>query len=355
MGGNAIKKVPTVRLSRSRYHAYCEELEHALKSAFPGGDFRVIPAYGEKPDFGDLDMLYAFTDQSGYQAFHDQSPELLHAAQVVKNGDVMSMGVPISGDEYFQVDFIRSNPCKIDFAEFYFGYNDLGNLMGRIARYLGLKLGHEGLFYVFRPEEKPDYVFREVLVSNDVDTVLGLLGFDPEGYHRNDFARLSDVFEFVMSSRYMMKEIFLAGNHNHITRKREKKRGTYKAFIEYLETLPDDAHTPIYRFEEKSGLRNQMIYNIMQIDTFRRAFLETERAYQRRQEFLRRFDGKVVAEITGLSGVALGEFIQAFRNGMRKEAFEGYVLSVDPHTLERDILSAYQVFTDARGKDDQLQ
>lgn len=348
MGGNAIKKVPTIRLDRNRYHAYCVDLEKTLNREFPSGDFRVIPAYGDKPDFGDLDMLYAFPDQAGYQSFHDQAAELLRAEQVVKNGDVVSMGVPVSNSEYFQLDFIRSNPCKIHFAEFYFGYNDLGNLMGRIARFLGLKLGHEGLFYVFRPEDNPDHVFREILVSNDVDVVLNLLGFDPEEYHRNDFAQLSDVFEFVMTSRYMMKEIFLSGNHNHITRKREKKRGTYKEFIAYLETLPSDAHVAQYQYEDKKGLRNQVMYNIMQMEVFRRAYLETERAYHRRKEFLKRFDGKRVSEMTGLSGEELGMFIQAFRRGMKRESFEDYVMAMEPEALSDAIMDAYHDFKGSR-------
>lgn len=138
MGGNAFPNYCLARLNAEDYVIISNEIVNRLRSNFPDSLFEVIPSYRSKDSFGDLDILYCS------DVPRDSLKNCISPVDYVYNGDVSSFAVEIN-DQLFQVDLIKSPRVSFDFALSYFSYNDLGNLLGRVFRRGGLKLGHRGL------------------------------------------------------------------------------------------------------------------------------------------------------------------------------------------------------------------
>lgn len=343
MGGNAIKRVSVIRLKKDEYDNLGQEVLSRLKNNFPSGDFRIIPAYNQKTDFGDLDLLFSFPEPIHYEAFHDLAPGILDAADVVNNGDVTSIGMPIDSGKFFQVDLIKSSPEEIDFSMLYFAYNDIGNLAGRIARFLGLKFGHNGLHYTFYPEGKPDHAFRSILITKDVDRALEVLGYSPERYHNASFDTYEDIFDFVKSSKYMMESIFLSSNQKHNVRKREKVRPINKAFLQHLRATSEELTWP-YSYEDKVSIRRNVFESLMRDESFRISIEQAEQDYESGLKFRALFSGKLVGEWTGLSGVELGSFIQMFRGDLTKAQFQDKIIKMNKIEIRNEVMSFFDAW-----------
>lgn len=351
MGGKALKNVSVVRLDKEDYVPFETRVLSLLRTNFPTGDFRPVKYFSDKPDFGDMDILYSFKNEDPMKnQFLSQVEKIIEfefknylensELPVFKNGDVTSIGFPFDKVNYFQVDLIKSNESEIDFAEFYFSYNDMGNLMGRISKFLNLKLGHKGMYYVFRPTENIDYVFSEVLITKDKDVAMDILGFNKEDYYSSELNTLEDVFNFILSSDFMIKEIYLSENQNSIARKREKKRESYKRFMNFLDN--ETEFQGKYSLEDKEKLRRKVFNKILTFPDFMERLEEVKHQYKKQTEFQEKFNGRLVSEITGLEGKELGEFIQKFKKYIEtenKKDFKDYILSVNKETIKKDILS----------------
>ena len=204
MGGNAIKGA--VRLDKSEYCA----LETKVCDAFAKYGIKAFPvvAYADKSSFGDMDVLVQTDDYSP-----SKIACILGATDVVRNGSVTSMGIPCPQGT-FQVDDIGVD--SPEWAEVYFSYNDLGNLMGRIAHKMGFKYGHNGLRYVVRDPDNPSYVVKEILVTYDYPIVFDFMGYDYARYWVESFNSLEDIFEYVADNPFFDPDIYLLQNRNRL-------------------------------------------------------------------------------------------------------------------------------------------
>lgn len=164
-----------MRLSARSYAQLDAELHGKLKAAYPALKFATVQSYRSKSDFGDLDMLV------GDLAFDARQAALsLGAVEVVSNGPVTSSGLLVDPQvlertgNLFQVDFIKVAAEEFDYAQKYLAFNDLGNLVGRIAHKMGLAHRHDGLYFFVRDG---DYLYREILLTRDYDKALTVMGF----------------------------------------------------------------------------------------------------------------------------------------------------------------------------------
>ena len=132
MGGNALAKFGAERVDRETFHLYEEELFIILKELFPQHTFKTIPFYRGKETFGDMDILM-------YPEFPEGGKKLL-AERVGSAGEYDNKDVFSFMYKNLQVDMIYTHDTVS--AMRYYSYNDLGNLMGRIFRRLGLRYGH---------------------------------------------------------------------------------------------------------------------------------------------------------------------------------------------------------------------
>ena len=140
MGGNALKAFGAERKSKSDYQRIVRQTLNQIHHQFPECRLELIESYAAKKSFGDADILIS-QDQlpSDWEEKIKQALEFKHST---KNGNVFSCLV-----DNLQVDLIQTPEQTFEFAKNYFNFNDLGNLMGRVAHKMGFKYGHKGLLY----------------------------------------------------------------------------------------------------------------------------------------------------------------------------------------------------------------
>lgn len=317
MGGNLFPN--TSRLNKFQYDDLVAVLLNHFRTHLPNTRVDVIPAYRNKQSFGDIDIqIEASPDLNNIRdVILDAAPD----AVIHKNGGVFSYAQdfwsrldPFKGliTEYVQVDLITQSSQNYDAALAYYSYNDLGNFLGRIAHKLGFKLGHDGLSLILRDNT---YQYAVIPVSRDFPAILDFLGYDPAVYLRG-FEELEDVFKFAASSPFFNREIFNYDNRNHISRVRDKKRANYRAFLDYINTRTG---LPAYSYESYSELGGRVLkenFLYRAFDCFRGLqdkYEEAEENHRRRYVVTQKFNGGIVAALTGLGGKELGGFMQYLR------------------------------------------
>lgn len=310
MGGNALSN-PSPRLRATEYRSLADGVLRDLRAAFPNDSMAELPSYFEKPDFGDMNVLIA----SGGDYAPGLAKVALCATEMVRNGDVTSFGVPLLPmARAFQVDLISVPPKSFGFAAGYFSFNDLGNLLGRVAHKAGFKLGHLGLLYVVREMDNADHVLAEISVTQDWNHALRLLGYDPAAYAigaTQGFRTLDDVFRYVVSSPYVNRDIFLLENRNNKSRVRDRKRKTYMAFLEWLEQQPPST-VPAFDWSNKSARREDFLaLSKAECPGFARSLASALRDADLAREARAKFNADIAAWITGFRGPALGAVMRA--------------------------------------------
>ncbi len=333
MGGNALE-TGSVRLPAPRYHQVERDLVEILKKRFPGRRIEAIIAYADKADFGDLDILVE--SANGYDPA--LLAEALSATEVVINGDVTSIGVAVP-EGIFQVDLIKTPAATFDFAANYFGYNDFGNLVGRVAHKFGAKFGHQGLLYQIRDPDNPSRMIEEATITGDFDTALTLLGYDAARYRAMQAARqfrtLDDIFRYVVSTPYANAAIYLLDNRSHKARIRDAKRATYNAFLLWLQKQPAGV-VPEYPWgEDGTPIRSEQKAQFLQAafassPQFRDSHACAIEGAARAKRIKLKFNGALAAQITGLSGQELGALMERVRQSFADEtAFENFFIEAD--------------------------
>lgn len=331
MGGNALS-VPSVRLTRKNFERLNADLHRKLIAAYPQLKFATVESYRAKADFGDLDMLIG---DSGFNA--REAALALGAVEVVTNGPVTSCGLLVdpTKDErdgnMFQVDFIKVAAAEYEYAKSYFAWNDLGNLVGRIAHKMGLAHKHDGLYFFVR---EGDYLFREILLTRDYDQALTAMGYCPERFARG-FDTPLELFEYTASTRHFNVEIFLLDNRNAKSRVRDSKRKTYMDFLDWCEQAQ---WLPAYGFPNDKA--EWLPHLFTHFPAFRGEYEKALHDLERSREVKAKFNGELVGSWTGLTGKELGMVMKRFREGFAsQEALHHHVLQHSQEELKAQVLA----------------
>lgn len=353
MGGNALKNCKTKRLQADEYFAIEKEVCALLRDSFNdsnGGYMRrAVPilAYKTKKDFGDLDVIFE-SNRLGND-FLPRLKELFKSKEMVPNGKVISL-------EYkeFQVDVILTPSHEMQFAEHYYAFNDLGNLMGRIAHKMGMKYGHNGLWYMFRDGT---HLIDEINVSMDIKKVFKFLDFDYERWTQG-FNDLEEIFEYVSQSKFFNPGIYLFDQMNHRSRVRDAKRATYNSFLAWCETKRNNEWKNRKFFEWS---KDKSVYLPELFETFPQFENDWMDAYHKmlvNRDIKNRFSGEIVREVTGLDGKELGEFIKHFKGVVNSRSpfkskvepdniasnFTTWVIASSKEMIEAFILEQFEQF-----------
>jgi len=301
MGGTLFK---ADRLERSEYQQVSNEIESTLSSYH----IKIIEAYKNKPSFGDMDILVDLEDKTQVEV-KNELLAIFNPLEYHSNGNIFSIVYGYRGRR-FQIDFILTESHLMDISFCYFSYNDLGNLLGRLTKKLGIKLGHQGLFYIHRNDTE----VYEVLLSTNWFDALELLEVSSEQY-RNGFNELEDIFKFVASSPYFSPDIFLLHNRNYSSRIRDAKRKTYRAFLEWCETYTG----PSYEYgsaKDAGGYGNENNIDPLFMENVHLKFpflvkeIEViEQEIKKRELWKSVVNGHNIGRITGLFGKELGGFM----------------------------------------------
>lgn len=303
MGGNALKHTQTSRLTAAEYHQLAAKVVATLAQAWPEARPHLVRSYANKPDFGDMDVI---VDGTGVpQDVAEQLRELFGSQEVVHNGPVWSCDV-----DGFQLDLIRMSAQDYATAVDYFAYNDCGNLMGRIARRLGFKYGHQGLSYLLR---EGTHLVAEVEVSRDPESIFKFLGFVERQYDYRRFCRgfktLEGMFAFVAASKFFDKTAYALEDRNHTARTRDRKRASYRAFLEWLAEGRVESGPSAGMPHDHHRSRAKMMFPdfAMRLNAAEQAHA----AAKRRKEI---FNGQAVSALTGRTGKELGALMAQLRH-----------------------------------------
>ena len=301
MGGNALKQIgiTTRRYDKAEYEAISKEVIASLQSCYLSSVS--IPSYRNKETFGDLDLLVLKVTPWSPDLVEGISKYIKSKGYVI-NGSVVSI-------EYkdFQVDLIACPEDYFDFSHKYYSYNDLGNLVGRVAHKLGLKFGHDGLSYIYRTDNDTRVLGTFVLTTDFLDA-LHFLGFDTIAYLRG-FDSLEDIYKFTASSPYFNPAIYQLDNRNHAARIRDKKRSTYMGFLKWLEE-PKQQSLPAFEWNKDKTAYLPKLFNYFARESFEAWYNERTEEEKLRKQFADKFNGELVSEWLGLEGSRLGEVLK---------------------------------------------
>lgn len=320
MGGNLFSER---RLNKSEFEEISNEVFGILKTTegFNSRKLSIIPYYYTKDSFGDLDILISgntFEVNTLTALFGDD-------VKYQYNGKVISLQY-----KKFQVDLIFISTEYFNSALNYYSWNDLNNLLGRIFHKTGFKFGHKGLSLIVR--EGDNHQLAELFITKNINEILSLIGLDPLVFYRG-FETKEDIFKYVVSSPYFNKQIYLLENRNHASRIRDKKRGTYSEFLDWIKDRDDLPEYPWKSLEERGGYRENKEWT----EKIFQLYPESKKEYDIILENLRikkliksKFSGTIVKEVTKLANQFLGDFILYLKNKSTKEEFDYFILTSDP-------------------------
>ena len=314
MGGNALRQ-PSCRLDKQELLGlivkFNNEISEPFKSTSSGvAAFQPIPFYSSKDSFGDLDMVVMCDPHDWERLLDDLKKKYPDHS---KNGNVFSFGVDAGKDTNFQIDLIYVGDKfeERHMALTYFAFNDLGNLMGRIYHRAGFKYGHKGLLRVVRDEENSDHIIDEVLVTNDPREIFEFGGYNYDEF-LGGFRTREDIFNYVASSPYFNREIYLFENRNSKARARDSKRVIYNEFLKWCSESED---LPEFQSGDKEEFRREQLQLALEkFPEFRVRYEGALNKLLKSKTINEKFNGSIVSEVTGLSGRDLGVFIREFKS-----------------------------------------
>ena len=308
MGGNIKFVTPTKRYSVEEYNkASSEVIEKLSQTIFTVNcadkNIQIVKSYKTKESFGDCDIVVNSEYLKSNYIESIVSSFKLKVGDWSKNGNVFSFVY-----EKMQVDLIITPSDEFQTSLDYFAWNDLGNLIGRQSKRIGIKFGHDGSYIIVKDK---DQVLGKILLTKNISKLFDVLGLDYTVW-KNGFDTLEDIFKFVASGKYFNPDIYLFENRNAISRERDRKRATYNSFLKWCETYTGS----VYNHKEKSERTG---YNIVQpyfdrdiIPNFPQTlelYNSLVATHKLNILYKEKFNGVIINKLTGLEGKELGAFM----------------------------------------------
>lgn len=292
MGGNIFPEAR--RLSAEEYNQEIELVQDYLLSRH-NLITQTIPYYRHKETFGDLDLLLT---KPKYE---------LDIPYSIKH----SHGLSFLWAEKLQVDLIYTIPELFDSNLHYFSYNDLHNLMGKVAKNIRCKLGNHGLYFSFANPWSG--AVKEVFLTRNWEDIYTFLGYDYSQYVKG-FDTLEDIFTFIINGKYFQAGKFELNNLKHRDRVRDKKRQTYKEFLLYLESNNVPKNVEYRSYKDCVSLAESHFTDI----DISQAILDSIYKECDAHYYKQKFNGDIVRGLTGLQDRQLGKFMQSFKSTYTK-------------------------------------
>jgi hypothetical protein len=333
MGGNLLKtwNLPEKRISTIEYNRIKDELlnkfqqDQSVRQLVGPSSIQLVgssrgvvaPSIRNKDTHGDLDIIvrkHRDTDivmlWKGEQDF-GKYLETEFGYKPFKNSNVFSF--PYQG---FQVDVTFHPVVEFEIAVDYSSWGDLGNIMGRVFHKMGLHFGHSGLSFWIRQGlfdnnlqwSDSDHIYDKVVLTRDMQEICAIGGFDYSRWNQG-FDTEQDAFDFVVDSKYFDPDLFKLENLNHTNRTRNRKRGMYMRFMEYV--ADSNKVGEPFRSKHEYSLLMQCKYSHLQraIDGFRLLY-EVDKVIKEK------VNGKLVMEWLDLSendGKLVGQIMNKVR------------------------------------------
>ena len=277
-----------------------------------------IPKYfSDKQDFGDLDVLVPMNITK--EIINDLLLPTKWQCFISKLTRCMPCGIQDSFENSsvysvkykdFQIDFIRIADENWDVACSYYSWNDLGNLIGRLAKLYKLKFGWDGLNY----EYDGDQGRINIPISKSVNEILLFLNLDINKFEKG-FKNEKEIFDFVIASKLFNPYIYDFENANKVNRDRDKKRRIYNEFLIYIQPYKlgacsyDDWKV---RYREENIDVIEKTFPLAMLSSKIREIEQNQILTKLRKE---KFSGNIVMELTGIKpGPQVKWFMEAFES-----------------------------------------
>jgi hypothetical protein len=327
MGGNLFKLGRKPRLEYLEIEA---EVRAYLDQKI-GDAYRIPRFYGDKPDFGDLDILISSrVANADWTNLRLEIVRDLGIDQFKVVGHVFSTVY-----RNLQVDFFVTPEPYLESCYQFMSFNDLGNLIGKICRRFNLKYGEHGLAYVFRRQGDSHYK-QDLQITTNFTRICEFLNLEYSVW-KAGFADLEAMFEWVIASPYFSVAPYLQ-DLDATLKKRQQHRTTVQKFVEFLGR---NQITKIYDFEPRESYLERIVAFFPEANLGAQIRLEIEKE-TRASSFAAKFNGKIVSRLLPhLQGQALGAFIVGFKNSF--ERFEEFILEHDEATVATRILEFAKV------------
>ncbi|KAI7539952.1 hypothetical protein KC331_g9444 [Hortaea werneckii] len=288
MGGNAFAlasaeghlRLQTPRMTPEVYNRLKVIYTNRLRSCFLDcAKIATLTEAPEKSDYGDIDFITSFpkTPTSSAPDWSALANDIGAAGFIWHGPKTASFAVPQDGSMhpelamryhlqsdnppdvhgstktpetlYAQIDLELVEDELFDWHTFYASYGDMSSLLGHIVRNSGFTCSDRGLW--LRLQELDDCKRQPIslniadkdgtiLLSHDKTQVMRFLNLDPEVYERG-FATRQELFEWLGSCRLIEWEAIDTRRGNADEKRREEKRGVFKAFLN--EWLPANRPT----------------------------------------------------------------------------------------------------------------
>lgn len=377
MDGNALQYVKTRRYTAAEYYPLMNEVLDKIANFFPTARCTIIKNYSAKEDFGDGDILLE-TDSlppnwmrmiqilfmpGEFVINRLGGTPLTYVRRdiVTGNPDTQSQNiVPSESPECmtvsfdymdFQIDIMSVKGFEFNSARDYYAYNDLGNLVGRLANRAGFKFDWRGLEYVVKTGTR---VLETITITREYREMLTMFGYDFDRWSQG-FTTREDLFEYAASSPYFHRDLFALENLDHENRARNRKRKTYMAFLDWLQ---DKAHLDKYKWVMGSPHEPSPARELQQAEWLTRISREHQwlpnsistvhDVDAARLQAKQRFNGDFVTNATGLSGVPLGQFMfyceLHYPWYTNAQAWEKWVIHAGKHELNGYIQDRLEEF-----------
>ncbi len=326
MGGKLFNRG---RIDRERYLEIEADVRAYLDRQLGSDNYYIPRYYGNKPDFGDLDIIVRLVDSSNWQQLRTQIVKDLGIDEFKSAGVVFSTLY-----QNFQVDFFTAQPEYFESTYNYLSFNDLGNLIGKICRRFNLKYGERGLSYVYRRNN--GNFLKEIELTTDFQSICRFLSLDYDRWLLG-FANLDELFAWTIDCPYFSVTPYL--DRSTSLERRIKERSTIQSFIDYLDRYQI---TKAYQY-----LENRDDYLPWIADNFPAANLldrlNLAIAAADRAEFIKtKFNGELLMRlIPELAGKELGIFIVKFKQQFPD--FDEFIVNTDSADIEREILEFRKV------------
>jgi hypothetical protein len=220
MGGNALKNTNCIRINKDLYDKIKIIILGKLSS---NCTFVLVKEMPEKETFGDLDLLYEHKEGLNIR---DIVYDIFSPKEVFSNGDIFSFSYQINETDYFQIDLIKVK--NINMSQLYFGYGDIGLILGRILKKNNLTFGHEGLWI--------NYENQKIMMLDNPFEICNFLELDYNEWSIG-FKTKIDVFKWIIQCKYFHKDYFKIETLNCIYKKNYDNRPNFKFFVDYISTL----------------------------------------------------------------------------------------------------------------------
>ena len=289
----------------------------------------VVRCYHTKADHGDLDLLIHMPIDKQVK-WVDYIQNTFKPQAINANGGVYSFDY-----KNFQIDFIPVKESKWDTARTYYSYDPLGNIMGKTFHKFGLSYGWDGLFYKFRNHSGSNSA--DILLTNDAKKIFDFGGYDYERYSKG-FETLEEIFNFCIQGKYFDAQMFEMENLKSIDKKRNRKRGSYHLFLNYLKDNGINTH---YEFN-----KNKDSYFASIEQAFPEAKLLQQINALREDDRLnniasQKFNGDIVMYwLPNLQGKQLGVAMGKLKNHLG-DGYREFILNNDYHTIKSLFMSVY--------------